>query len=197
MNLILQRMTPYRLVALCAFGCALVVPTAAFAGGGHGTGTIWDLKWFFLNFTLYGTALYFLLRKVVADGWQRRVTRLADEVAARAAELEVAEQNLKLAELQMQSLPGEVAQLKAQIAREAEMEAAQIVADAQRRAERLEIQTRDTIAAERRAAELGVQRDVADIVVQRAAKKIRETLTVDADRSLRARAVGGVKQLVQ
>jgi len=197
MNVKNRLMTSPRRLALLALGSALALPEFAFAGGGHGSGTIWDLKWFFLNFTLYCVALYFLLRKVVADGWQRRVARLADEVAARAAELETAEQNLKLAELQLQSLPGEVAQLKAQSAREAEMEASQIVADAKRRAERLEGQTRDTLAAERRAAEGLVQRELADTVIQRAAKKLRETLTVDADRSLRARAVDGVKQLVQ
>lgn len=175
----------------------VIVPSLAFAGGGYGTGTFWDLQWYLLNFALYCTALYLILRKPVARSWQGRVERLTNEVAARATELEQAAHELRLAELQLQSLPGEIVQLKNTIAREGELEATQIIADAKRRAERLEAQTRDTLAAERRAAEGTVQRDVADSVVRLAAEKLRASLTVEADRALRTRAVDGVKQLVQ
>jgi F0F1-type ATP synthase membrane subunit b/b' len=178
---------------------ALVVPLNVFAAGGHGGGhgSFWDLKWFILNFTIYCVALYFILRKKVAAGWSARVARLEAEVASRAAELKAAEAELRAAELQLQSLDGEIRSLKEQVARETEHEARQITTDAAKRAERIEGQTKDSLRAERRAAEFAVQRELANTVVKRAEEKLKATLNADSDKALRARALDGVKQLVQ
>jgi len=186
-------------LALCVIAFA-AAPALAFGEGGHGghhEASIVDLKWYFLNFALYCTALYFIVRKKAAAGWASRCDRLAAEVKARAEEMRSADEELRAAELQLQSLPGEVNNLKNQIALEAEHEVAQAAADAQKRSERLSTQTRDSLAAERRAAESSIQRELADAVVKRAADKLKSSLTVEADQALRTRAVDGVKQLVQ
>lgn len=178
---------------------ALLAPVDVLAAGGHGAGhgSFWDLKWFILNFAIYCLALYFILRKKIAAGWSARVARLEAEVASRAAELKAAEAELRAAELQLQSLDGEIRSLKEQIARETEHEARQITTDAAKRAERIEGQTKDSLRAERRAAEAAVQRELANTVVKRAEEKLKAKLNADSDKALRARALDGVKQLVQ
>jgi F-type H+-transporting ATPase subunit b len=173
-------------------------PVAAFAGGGHGGhGSFWDLKWFLVNFALYAGLLYYFLRKPIAAGWAARRERLAAEVALRAAELQNAEAELREAELKLQSFDGEANNLRTQIARETEHEASQVTAEASKRAERTHLQTQDSLRAERRAAEGGVQKELADVVIKRAEERLKGELNVDADRILRDRALGGVKQLVQ
>lgn len=178
---------------------SLVAPAELFAAGGHGggNGSFWDLKWFIVNFLIYSALLYLALRKKVAVGWAARVARLEAEVASRATELKAAEAELAAAELQRQSLEGEIRSLKEQIARETEHEARQITTDAMSRAGRAEVQAKDSLRAERRAAEAAVQRELANAVVGRAEQRLKSKLTIDSDKVLRSRALDGVKQLVQ
>lgn len=186
-------------VVVALSSAALLVPGVALAGGGHGGGhaSFWDLKWFLLNFTLYVVILYVLLRKQIATGWVARRDRLAAEVSSRAVELQAAEVELRDAELRLQAYDGEVRNLRTQIARETEHEAAQIAAEAARRAERIHTQTNDSLRAERRAAEGGIQRALADLVIRRAEEKLKSELSSESDRPLRDRALSGAKQLVQ
>ncbi len=160
------------------------------------TPSILDLKLYWINFALYCTVLYFLLRNKVATGWRERQARLAAEVAAHRKELETVEAELRQLQNQLASAPEVAAALKAEIARDAGRESAQIVTDAKKKAEKIAAHVAASLATEKKAGEAAVRKEIAQIVIERALTTLRGSLNAESDRPLREASLGSIRELM-
>ncbi|NDC37380.1 MAG: hypothetical protein EBZ48_04940, partial [Proteobacteria bacterium] len=134
---------------------AVLVPAApAFAGGGgaHGGphGSIADLFWPWINFSLYLLVLWALLRKPFAKGWTARRQGIEQSVAVGAKELQEADRAVIFARSREQSVEADCKALRESISEDAKREGAQLIEEAKRRAEFVTRQAGETAQAEQR-----------------------------------------------
>lgn len=188
-----------RLKMRMPFLLALVLlPTAvAHAAGGHGTGSITDLKWPWVNFAIYAAILTYLLRKPLAAAWAARRAAMIDLVGAAQREAEEARKELVAAEAKISTLNAELARVGADIEKEGVREAGDLVLDAKKRAERIVAQGKDLALAEKRSTEESIRKEIVEQALKRAEASLRNELNVDTDRPLRDAAVSAVRGLVQ
>ena len=186
---------------ICA-GLAVFYVSDAVAAGGHGEAgahapSIYDLRWFWLNFVLYVGGLWWLLRAKVGAGWITRRESIAKEVADRRGELKAAAEARQIAELKLAAVAQEVTELTTTIQAETKNEKQQIVAEAELRAQRVLRQAEGTLAAELKAGEAAVQQKLADVVMRRAEELVRKNVNLENDRQKRGSVVNGIKALIQ
>lgn len=176
---------------------ALLPDLALAAGGaGHGEG-LGSLKWYWVNYIVFNGILFYILRPKAIAAWQARHARLAGEVRARAEELTQADSMLREAGQRLARVSEDTRLLATEIQRDTEHEVSQTIAEARRHADRIAHQAADLVKAERLAAQNSLKKEVADLVIGKAAERLRATLTVDSDRSLREQTVNAVRQLMQ
>lgn len=177
----------------------LLSPLSAWAeSGGHGGahGTMIDLKWPAINFTLYVVGMFFLLRGIISSGWTARSERIAAQASKGERELEAAAALLTAARERQTKLPTEKASIGRVLASEAQAESAKILEDAAERAKEIERHAANRISAEQQAAIQSTRRRIAEKVVASAETKIRSGISHDTDRRLRentARSMSGLK----
>jgi len=180
--------------AIAPAALVTLVPAVALAAGGDG---IASLKWYWVNFLVFNGILLYILRPKAIAAWNARHARLAGEVRARADELTQADTILREAGQRLARVSDDTRLLATEIQRDTEHEVAQTIAEARKHADRIAHQAADLVKAERLAAQNSLKREVADLVIGKAAERLRATLTVDSDRNLREQTVNAVRQLMQ
>ena len=175
------------------------LPAYASSGGEHGghAGSIHDLLWPWVNFTLYVVLMAALLKKPFAKAWQDRREGIEQAVTAGAQEMQEAERVLMLARSRQQTVDADCKNLNASILEDAKREGAQLIEDAKRRAEFLARQANEAVNAEQRQAERSLRREVAEKVLARANELLKRELTPEIDRELRRGVLAGVRHLNQ
>lgn len=187
------------LAARCIFAISAIfaIPEVTFAGGGgegH-KGSIADLMWPWINFSLYVILLFVLLKGVVSKGWLSRAERIEADATRGEKALETAATELAAAKERMARLPTEKASLVKGLNAEANAEAKKMISDAELRAQEIERQAAARIAAEQLAATQAIRRSVAERVIASTEERVRSGISLDADQRLRNATAQSMSEL--
>lgn len=184
-----------------ALAVAFAIVTQAaivFAAEGHGHApSIVDTFPYWVNFLIYLSALYLLLRNPVRESWAHRRANIRKVIESAEQEMALLERAIAHAKERLAQSDGEIATLTADIKREAEGESKSISSDSEKAARRIKEQAKDLIQAERKGAEAAVQRELAEKVIQLATERLKSETTNDTDRGRRLSAVTSINQLIQ
>lgn len=186
---------PRGLVALALFFICSVLPEFAFAssGEGHGYGYLF---WYWINFLIYVLIMYFILRGMVAKGWVARRERIRDDLEAGKRSLAAAMLRYDAANDRLHAAEQEVVDLAKNIAQDADLECAKILADAKAKAEKIKLEASQNLALEGKSQKQLMQKEIGERVLERAQEILKSTITKDTDVALREGALSGVKNLV-
>lgn len=180
------------------FAAEGVVEHAAAHGAEHGAHHGYGfLFWYWINFALYIVAMYFILRKIVANGWDARRERIRFALEAGKRSMDAALERRAAAQKQSTQLESQVKELISTIEREGDLECQKLTRDAEQRAKDIQSHATESLGMEAKAQKVQMQREVAEIVLARASEMLRTQVTKESDRPLRQGAVAGVKNLVQ
>ena len=144
--------TPLR----CALSVGILVLSATSAwasSSGHHEPSIADLGVFWVNFLVYVTLMFVLVRKPIASAWAARRASIMSAVASATDEVNVAERELNATEALLRNLIAEQDRARAEILRQGQIEAEAIVAASKEKAERMAAQAKELLKGEGRSAE--------------------------------------------
>lgn len=132
----------------------LAVPVAHASGseGAH-HGSISDVVGPWINFIVYVTLLFVLVRKPIKNGWAARRERIVAEVSAATSEMEAAERELAAVEALTKNITQEQQRARSEILKQGELEAGSIVSVAREKASRIKMQVKELLEGETRSAE--------------------------------------------
>ena len=136
-----------------------------------------------MNFTVLAAALFFLLRKPLARGLNARTAGIRDQLSdlearKKEAEAQLAAYNEKLAQLDQ-----EAEQLVAEYVRQGNETRERILKEAEKAAEKLEIQALRNIEHEFKTAKAKLKEDILEKALVKAEEIIQERITAkDQDR---------------
>ena len=175
----------------------LFSPAIAFAAGG-GKASIGDLAWYFTNFTLYAVLLTYLLKDVLRRSWKQRREDIETAVNRGEREMQAAKAALMEATEKVSSLTPEYLEgVATQIETEAKEEAKRVLAIAEQSTEQIKQNAEQSISAERAKNEATIRNDIAELVVQKAAERIKGSYSEELDKERRGAALSGSASLVQ
>jgi F-type H+-transporting ATPase subunit b len=180
------------LTAFCIMAVLLLCSAGgvmASGGGGEGGaagGSHWQATdtYKVMNFAVLAIALFFLLKKPVAQALNARIDGIKEqlgelEAQKKAAEDELAKYNEKLA-----TLEGEAETIVAEYIRQGEEAKARILAEAEKTAEKLEEQAKKNIKHEFQKAKADIQAEIIDKALLKAEEIIKSKISDDDQDSL-------------
>lgn len=188
-------LAPLTRIALLALVVILLLASPEFAlaagGGEHGQQTLWDIRHFFFNFSLFVLILFFILRKPALRGWNERresIKSLAEQgVRAR----EAAQARLAQAKQMLADVGRESAAIESRIKSEGEQEYAAILSHDRKECEAIVRQAHSSIEAEDRAMREQAATEFTATVLSRVREKIGSNVSRDLDSKLRASTLAG------
>lgn len=143
---------------------------------------------YWVNFAIYVSVLYLILRKPLRRLWTARRVAIKDHVTRAAQALQMAEQQLTQAQARQASLMQALRELRREIEQETEIEIGRILSEARQRIENIARQADESALAERKTAEKVVLRQMAASAVEKARSKLQQEITPEKDRSIRLAA---------
>ncbi len=149
---------------------------AAAHGEAHGE-SIWVTLSRLANFAILAGVIYMLARKPLTNHLASRGAQIRKDLVDAAAMKQTATARLAEIEAKLAALPGELEQLRTRGTAELEAERARIRAAAEAERDRLVEQARREIAAQTRAARDQLRAEAANLAVDVADARLRETLT--------------------
>jgi F-type H+-transporting ATPase subunit b len=180
------------LTAFCIMAVLLLCSAGgvmASGGGGEGGaagGSHWQATdtYKVMNFAVLAIALFFLLKKPVAQALNARIDGIKEqlgelEAQKKAAEDELAKYNEKLA-----TLEGEAETIVVEYIRLGEEAKARILAEAEKTAEKLEEQAKKNIKQEFQKAKADIQAEIIDKALLKAEEIIKSKISDDDQNSL-------------
>jgi F-type H+-transporting ATPase subunit b len=180
------------LTAFCIMAVLLLCSAGgvmASGGGGEGGaagGSHWQATdtYKVMNFAVLAIALFFLLKKPVAQALNARIDGIKEqlgelEAQKKAAEDELAKYNEKLA-----TLEGEAETIVVEYIRQGEEAKARILAEAEKTAEKLEEQAKKNIKQEFQKAKADIQAEIIDKALLKAEEIIKSKISDDDQNSL-------------
>ncbi len=169
----------------------------ASASSGNRPPALSDLTFYWINFILYIGVMTFILRKPIKNGWAARTARIKKTVADCTDEVDAAERELNAIEALTKGLTTEQERVRQEIVSQANLEANDIVRQANQRAVRIREQAKEMLKGETRSAESAFRASLVSRALQSAKERFtrgefagREQMYVEA-------AVNRSKQLVQ
>lgn len=190
---LILKISRYLVITAIAFA-----PLAAYAATPHGEDAgFWSLRFFWLNFLIYVTAIFFLTRKPFMKMWGSRREEIRSAIEAAKDQSAAARAQLAEAKSKLAGIDREIEKLSSDIAAEGQREAGDVLTSARQRAERIAQQAKDLSEAERKATEASIRRELVNLAVQRAEEKLRQSINPGNDKPLRDAALSGVRELVQ
>jgi F-type H+-transporting ATPase subunit b len=150
-----------------------------------------------VNFAIYIAVLFIALRKIIPQAWMARRNAILENVTAAARELEQAERSVRDAEDKTKNLSNEQEAARQEIIKQAQLEAAQIIATAKEKAERQKAQAKDLIQGESRSAESVFRSELVFKAVELARDKFKSGAYSAKESSYRSAALDRAKRLVQ
>ena len=183
---------------LLFFLCVTLSTSVAYASGdAHHVASISDTFKYWPNFLVFLFIFIYLLRPPFRKFWADRREGIESAVTAGERELKTAMQELEAAKQALSSVPEEIERLKTSIRSETEREYNKILEDARKRAERIAEQASESVATERKAAEVEIRKELAERVVEQARQRLKSEVDASYDESLRQSAFKGMSNLVQ
>jgi F0F1-type ATP synthase membrane subunit b/b' len=155
---------------LLAIVAVLLAGDAYASTEGH-TPSFSETKYLWLNFVLYVGLLYFALNKVIRSAWAGRRERIERSVLSATAEVQAAEQKLKVVEELVADLKTQQARVREEILDGARQEGLVIYRAAQERSLRIAAQAKELINGEARAAEVSLRSQLVSRAVELAKAK--------------------------
>jgi len=146
-----------------------------------------------INLLLFIGLLYFLLRKPTREFFEQRFASIRGSLQKAAREKEEAAAKLKEIDQRLERLGSDIANMRAETAREAEAERARLEEETRRDAERLSAAAGREIESAKQSALQELRRFAADKSVSLAEQMIRHELTPDDEARLLGRAGDGLK----
>lgn len=184
-------------VKSAVFGLFLFIPGGLASAAEHAAhvASISDLFYPFINFALYVALLFFVAKAPLLNAIKTRREGISAFVKSAGERRAVALKQLRYAEDKFSGLKAEVLALEQRSAEEARREAEAVKEAAKKKAERLIAQAKDGAASERKVLEESVRKELAQIVIERAAERLAKELDANSDRALRDRALDGLGAL--
>jgi len=174
----------------------VVAASNAYASSG-GEPSISDLTVYWVNFLVYVTLMFVLVRKPIANGWAARRARIQETVASCATEVEKAERELNAIEALTKTLAAEQARAREEIISQAKVEAEGIVTQARERAARIREQSKELLAGESRSAESSFRASLVTRALTIAREKFTKGEFAGRQQAYVDAAVDRAKRLVQ
>lgn len=140
----------------------------------------WAILWRLINFAILAYGLVYLLRSPFAKYLDNRRTQIRADLVDAAETRRVSTERLAEIDQRLKSLPGEIEALRARGAEEIAAEEARIDRAAEAERVRLLEQTRREIEMQLRAAERELTTQAANLSVNLATERVKQTIT-DAD----------------
>jgi F0F1-type ATP synthase membrane subunit b/b' len=175
----------------------LAVSSEAHASGAGHVPSIGDLTFYWVNFVLYVALMTYLLRKPIKNGWAARTARIKQTVADCTDQVESAERELNAIEALTKGLPAEQERARQQIVSQANLEAADIVKQAEQRAARLREQSKEMLKGEMRSAQSSFRASLVSRALQLAKDRFTKGEYAAREQAYVGAAVTRAKQLVQ
>lgn len=185
-----------RIVAVAALSY-LVSISEAFAAEGHHIGSVWDIKFHWINFLVYIAIVYIASKGVISSAWATRRDRIKQAVRHSAEELEHAEKELKQVEILTRNVVAAEAAAQQEILQQAESEAQTIVATAKEKAIRIAEQAGELIEAEANAARHAIRDELVSRAVELAKKRFGSGELASKQEQYAAAAIARARQLVR
>lgn len=176
----------------------LSVASCYAAAGGHSThdSSVWDLKFYFINFLIYLALVAFIIKRVAPQGWAMRRQRIQESLQASIAKVSAAERAYQTAKQRLQTLDEDARALTEQMQREAEREAGEVIESAKNQGARMVKQAHDNANAERKASETAIRKEYAAQALRIAEERLRKEVTPERDRSIRTEFQNSLKELI-
>lgn len=175
----------FLLMAMLLFGFAGAAVSST-EGGGHAQeskGWVATDTYRVMNFAVLAIALFFLLRKPLAKGLSDRTTGIRDQLSDLEARKKEAEAQLADYSEKLAGLDQEAEQLVAEYIRQGNETRERILQEAEKAAEKLEIQALRNIEHEFKTAKAKLQEDILEKALVKAEEIIQERITAeDQDR---------------
>lgn len=154
------------------------------------------LKDYFINFFLFVSLMFLLLRKKVASGWQHRQELIEQAVNKGKIEMAAAQQLLAEVQQRLSALEANKINVSQTIHREAVEEIKNLQTDTAQRSERLQQQAAEMATAELRSGERVAREEIARMAVQRAEHILTAGITASVDREIRNVAFNEIKSVL-
>jgi F-type H+-transporting ATPase subunit b len=186
---------PRGLAVWALFFISTMLPEFALASSGeaHGYGYLF---WYWVNFLIYVAVMYLVLRGMVAKGWVERRERIKNELEAGKRSLAAALKRYDEANDRLHSADQEALELAKTIEQEGIKESAKISADAKEKADKIRSEASQYLALEGKSQKLLMQKEIGEMVLEKAQTILKSSITKETDRQLREGALRGVKNLV-
>ena len=153
------------------------------AGGGHGGWAVTD-TWRVINFAVLVIALFFVLRKPVAQFLGDRIKGIEEELATLEAKKKAAEQKLAEYNKRLSELEAEAEEIVEQFRRQGEDARARILESAKAAAAKLEEQAKKNIEREFAEVKLRVETEVFEKALAMAEEKLKKGVNKDDQKRL-------------
>jgi len=138
--------------SLVAFVAFTASPAFASSDAGHSP-SISDLGVFWVNFLIYVTLLYVLVRKAIANAWAARRESILASVTSATDEVNAAERELNATEALAKNIAADQEKARGDILRQGQAEADALVSSAKEKSERIKTQAQELLKGEGRSAE--------------------------------------------
>ncbi len=154
-------------------------------GGGHGEGHSKAKGWVatdtyrVMNFAVLAIALFFLLKKPVANALNTRIKDIKEQLAELESKKEKAEKDLEEYNKKLSLLSDEAEKIVAEYKRQGEEAKARILKAAESSAEKLEEQARKNIEHEFKKAKARLQEEILDKALAKAEELLKTKITDD------------------
>lgn len=164
------------------------------AGGDYSGGySIYDIRHYYLHFSLFALIIGFVLTRVFPKAYSSWQKELKTQVERGEKERELAQELLAKAQGKIATIPQAVADLKERLSREAEAESNEIIQAAKKVAEDIDKRKEATIKAEKLAADASIKEELSKLALKEA-RVIIEKANLN-DRKLRDEAFSGIGRL--
>ncbi|MDY6906061.1 MAG: ATP synthase F0 subunit B [Thermodesulfobacteriota bacterium] len=175
------------LIALLLTVCLIAFTGVALAAsdGGHGGEAAPVKKWAatdtyrVINFTILVVALFFVLRKPVAQGLNNRIANIKNELEDLESKKEIARKQLDEYNARLTKLDEEAEKIIADYQKQGEAAKAKILESAKASAEKIEAQAKRNIENEFDAARQRLKEDIFEKAIARAESLVKEKITAD------------------
>lgn len=176
---------------------SLASSSSAHASGAGHTPSIGDLTFYWINFVLYVAMMCYLLRKPIRNGWAARAARIKQTVTDCTDQVESAERELNAIEALTKGLPAEQERARQQIIAQANLEAADIVKQAEQRAARIREQSKEMLKGEMRSAQSSFRASLVSRALELAKQRFSKGEYATREQAYVGAAVSRAKSLVQ
>jgi F0F1-type ATP synthase membrane subunit b/b' len=180
-------------------GLVIVPIASAFASGdAHGAhSSPAALIPFWANFVVYALLMYFALRGKVRAGFSTRAEAIEKAVNKGRLELEQAKADLARAQESLSKVDSEIRAIGASVNTNTKNECAQIIADAEKKAQEVIARAQELAQAETRAFAVKLRHEVAEAVVAQSQEYLRRGWTPELDRARREQVIGEAKDILR